>query len=258
MAALPLDTIETIVEIISIDYPQVLGPFSLVCHAFLPICRKRIFASVTLDTSCEKLFKRRINLSCIPRIAFYIQDLYFGISVTDFDDHTIPVAFKHFTRLQSVKFVFISSFSKAKGPWSSSPLRLALLYLLRLPSLVSLQVYGIEGFILEDLACCPNLQSLDLDRVEKLSTAPAAAPDAAIVLHSLSIDMGCSPMVVKVPGSRCADGQPLANFSKLTKLQVSLAGEFNIHSSQALFSLCIYLTAVEISGTCIYLFLQCV
>jgi len=215
----PLEIEETILDLLAEDDNDhsALKTCSLVCQAFLPICRKHIFGSIVLNnhsavsTSSVYLFAQLLCKR--PEIADYIRKLDCTIRVTDLTRPTLQELLRRISRLESLT---VWRHHRLIFDWSNNPLRPALLHLLYLPTLTHFRVEGIKNFVVSDLIPCTNLKYLNIG----WNTTCA-------------ID-------------RRPDGQPLINFRSLSKISVAVRSRGEDEASQELFSRCQALTDVEI------------
>ena len=150
---LPLEIEEMILDLLSEDDEvySASKTCSLVCKAFLHICRKHIFRSIVLNKvngrktrSFEQLLRET------PEIADYIRKLDYIIRIKDLTSPTIRESFKRISRLEFLT-VNAPSSSGPRHYWSNSPIRPALLHLLHLPTLTHFKVINMNDFVVSDL-----------------------------------------------------------------------------------------------------------
>ena len=155
---LPLEIEERIIDLLAEDAEGLASvkTCSLVCRAFLPFCRKHIFASVALNAgkhatppSTTPTLERL--LSTTPEIARCIRKLDYNVAVRDFTSPLIQVCLKKISRLQYLR---VQHHYRQKLDWSRNPLRPALLHLLHLPTLTHLRLFALDNFVLSDLLPC--------------------------------------------------------------------------------------------------------
>ncbi|KAF9477048.1 hypothetical protein BDN70DRAFT_995213 [Pholiota conissans] len=242
MAIIPLDIIDIIVDILSRDDPEELTSvksLSLACRAFVPACRKRIFASVGLNNhfdeeECEPrhattaMFYRR--LCSTSEISQYVRNIDYSITTDDFTDTTIPLAFEKITRLQRLQFFYypLDKKTKPKASWDKSSLRVAFCYLFQLASLTKLELFGISNFVLADLSHCVNLEKMRFSNLSTVSTpSPKGIQNTPIKLRSLGIGSNSGSM--------------------LSKLSVNLGEPEHIQATKNMVRLCNNLSKFEIS-----------
>ena len=183
----PLEIEEIILDLLAEDEDEdeghsALKTCSLVCQAFLPICRKHIFGSIFLSSSTTHAFER---LLCeTPEIADYIRKLHYYYA-NFVPNPSIQESFKRITRLEflTVRRHFPS---RLDGQWSNYPIRPALLQLLHLPTLTHFKAMSINKFVVSDLIPCVNLKYLEIDRFTSVAdeyTFPATLPKHSIQLN---------------------------------------------------------------------------
>jgi hypothetical protein len=250
---LPLEIEETILDFLAEDddgHPA-LKACSLVCQAFLPICRKHIFGSIVLNAyrtvppRTTHAFERLLRET--PEIADHIRKLDYTIHVTDFSISTLQESLKRISRLA---FLTVRD-SKLQGlDWSNNPIRPALLRLLHLPTLTHFRLNHINDFALSDLILCVNLKYLEIGLYTTWAdqiTFPAALPQHSIRLNEFVVAIGTADAIMKLCTTRRPDGQPLIDFRSLSKLTMALQRPNEGDASQELFRLCKNLTDVHIS-----------
>ena len=158
----PLEIEETIIDLLAKDR-EALKMCSLVCQAFLPICRKHIFESIVLNhrkrnSELEKYVKSSPTtheferlLHETPEIADYIRTLDYTIQIEDLTSPSIQAPLKRISRLKFLTLrVFRPSSNRSSLYWSNNPIRPALLHLLHLPTLTHFKV-NIIDFLVSDL-----------------------------------------------------------------------------------------------------------
>ena len=174
----PLEIEEKILNFLADDEGHsALKTCSLVCQAFLPICRKHIFGSITLNKyarvnpfATTHAFERLLHET--PEIADYIRKLDFRILAADLTSPSIQESLKRISRLVSLKVWDCT--------WSNNPIRPALLHLLHLPTLTHFKVTRVEEFVLSDLIPCVNLKYLDIGSCTSVAaedTFPPTLPE---------------------------------------------------------------------------------
>ena len=225
---------------------------SLVCKAFLPICRKHIFGSIVLNDFSKvspptiHAFTRLLRES--PEIADYIRNLNYNIRIADFtsqsESRSIQESLKRISRLESLT-VWQDCWSNVD--WNN-PIRPALLQLLHSPTLTHFTV-DINRFVLSDLIPCVNLKYLHIGNnltVAAKNTFPAVLPELSIQLNELVAATG-SPGVIMLCTARRPDGRPIIDFESLSKIKVNLEEINGSKVSQELFGRCPVLTKAHIS-----------
>jgi len=105
---LPLEIEEKILDLLAEDDNDhsALKTCSLVCQAFLPICRKHIFGSIALNDyqtpSPPTTHALALLLSRRPEIADYIRKLDYTIETADVTSPLIQESLKRISRLESL------------------------------------------------------------------------------------------------------------------------------------------------------------
>lgn len=252
---LPLEIEERIIDLLAEDAEGLASvkTCSLVCRAFLPFCRKHIFASVALNAgkhatppSTTPTLERL--LSTTPEIARCIRKLDYNVAVRDFTSPLIQVCLKKISRLQYLR---VQHHYRQKLDWSRNPLRPALLHLLHLPTLTHLRLFALDNFVLSDLLPCINLKNLEIERLTAVdwvdNTFSAAFRDHSVQLNHLSVGYRCSEAVIKMCRAQRPDGRALFDFSFLTDISVALDQTDDIEALQKLFERCGYLINITIS-----------
>ena len=175
---LPLELIERIIDDVAEyddDHIYKLSSIqacALVCHDFLPPCRKYIFASVTLNTaqrvSPPTSFDLNHLLSKSPHLAVCIRKLNYNVDEEEFDTERFSWLLPMFKKLVKLQKLSISYWRSGKLDWMLSSARKVLLTLLHLPTLTSISLSSIRNFSLADLASCVNLKKLRIQSLECL------------------------------------------------------------------------------------------
>ena len=262
---LPIDIEETILDILAEDSDDeegrsTLKTCSLVCHAFLPICRKHIFKSIALNhpnfegySSTTRAFDRLLRKT--PEIADYIRKLTYNIrKPADFP--SIPSIQKSLKQISRLEFFAVSDsvdpFYENALDWSNNPIRQELLHLLHLSTLTQLVVSNINNFLVSDLIPCVNLKYLSIGIYTNVPVAdkdifPAALPEHSIQLNEFEAGNRCSTTIMKLCTAQRPDGQPIIDFGSLSKITVNIEEPIDVETSQELFRRCHALTNVHIN-----------
>ena len=251
---LPLEIEETILNLLAADDQDhsALKTCSLVCRAFLPICRKHIFGSIVLNDlnvalpptnhALERLLRET------PEIADYIRKLDYTLRITNFTTSSPSIQrFESLKRISRLEFLSVRHHS---ADWSNNPIRPALLHLLHLPTLTHFKMTNIENFVVSDLLPCVNLKYLDIARYTTVAPEtmfPAALPERSIQLDEFVAGKDTSTAIMKLYTARRPDGQPIIDFGSLSKITVVLNTPNDGKASQVLFRCCHALTNVYIS-----------
>ena len=228
---------------------------SLVCQAFLPICRKHIFGSIVLNdhsvvTPPSTTYAFECLLRETPKIADYIRKLdfyYYGIA--DFPSLSIQES-ESLKRISRLEFLSVQHHNWPRLDWSNNPIRPALLHLLHLPTLTHFQMICINDFVVSDLIPCVNLQYLNIGpytTVADEDTFPAALPKHSIQLNKFVAGIGTAATIMKLCTARRPDGQPIIDFGSLSKIKVVFRNHDEGELSQELFGRCHVLTNAHIS-----------
>ena len=246
----PLDIEENILNILAEDDEghSELKICSLVCQAFLPICRKHIFESIVLNdynlarSPTTLAFER---LLCeTPEIADCIRKLDYSIRKTDLTSPSIQESLKRINRLE---FLTIQNWESVN--WRNNPIRPALLHLLHLPTLTHFKATNIKEFFVSDLILCVNLKCLEIGIKTSASaenTFPATLPHP-IQLEEFVARSGSRDVIMKLCTARRPDGQPIIDFWSLSKITVGIEVSDDIEASQELIRRCDNLTNVHIT-----------
>ena len=263
---LPLEVVEQIIDIVGAkskiykrleDLPSVKA-CALVCHSFLALCRKHIFASVTLND-----LKRRSPsptsddfyhlLSNSPHLAVYIRELEYIVNKEEFVAKRLPWLSSMFKKLVKLQVLSINKWGFNLGPgnkldWMSSSERKVLLPLLHLPTLTSISLFQIRNFTLADLAGCANLKTLEFWELE-CSTGVGkfleVLPTTPVMLECLVMDDGNLEPVHQLRHARRPDGKPIIDFSSLKEI---LATVTRLDSLTEFFEMCRNLRTIDLTS----------
>ena len=254
MPSVPLEIEETILDLLAEDDEghSALKTCSLVCQAFLPICRKHIFGSIVLNdhsvvTPPSTTYAFECLLRETPKIADYIRKLDYTILIADLTSPSIQETLKRISRLE---FLSVQHHNWPRLDWSNNPIRPALLHLLHLPTLTHFQMICINDFVVSDLIPCVNLQYLHIGLYTTAAaenTFPAALPEHSIQLNEFAAGIGTPTAIMKLCSARRPDGQPIIDFGSLSKITVSFETLSEGEALQELFRHCRVLTSVNLS-----------
>ena len=262
---LPLEVVEQIIDIVGAkseiykkrlkDLPS-LKACALVCHSFLALCRKHIFASVTLndlDQRPHSLTSDDFNhlLSNSPHLVVYIRELEYNVNKEEFVAKRLPwlsSMFKKLVKLQALSIRYWGSYSGPgnKLDWMSSSERKVLLPLFHLPTLTSISFSKIRNFALADLAGCVNLKTLDFGDLEcstGIGNFLEVLPATPVMLEWLVIDEGNVKPVHKLRHARRPDGKPIIDFSSLKEISATIS---RLDSLMELFEMCRTLHKIDL------------
>ena len=254
----PLEMEEMILDILGQDDDghSALRSCSLVCRAFLPICRKHIFRNIVLNdctvvpTATSHAFERLLRET--PEIADYIRTLDYTIPTADLISPSIQESLKQISKLELLSV----RDDDLDGPgldWKFNSIRPALLYLLHLPTLTHFQMDNINDFVISDLIPCVNLKHLNIGNnttVAAENTFPAALPENSIQLNEFIGGCGASSPSAAILNLSTAcrpDGQPIIDFGSLSKITVDIEEPDDSEALRELFKHCHALTKVSVS-----------
>ena len=235
---LPLEVIERIIDEVAED-DDLNNNFSsikacaLVCHSFLPRCRKHIFASVTLNSrrppspASDDL---RHLLSNSPHLVVYIRTLDYNVNKKEFALRRFSWLLPMFKKLVNLQKLGISYSPAALGrrlDWTSPSERKVLLPLLHLPTLTSIRLSTIRNFPLADLTSCVNVKTLQIECLEcstpnSVGNFLETLPATPVILEQLVIIEGNIKPVQQLCHARRPDGKPIVDFSSLKKISASV------------------------------------
>lgn len=237
---LPLDVYGIIIDILASDKhdPGLISvkKCSLVSQSFLPLCRKHIFATIKIDDPLGALEPSYSDsdegphhvmeefmglIKHTPAIGNYIRRLELCFEEDDeLDD--FPRTMQRLTRLESLT---ISQHNESLE-WRNLkwPVRNALLRLMHLPTLTSLTLRFIGGFLITDLVHDTNLRRLEV-KTTTFFEDPADAPPTAIILpaklvrlRELVVDP--SSGIEEIANAKRSDGHPVIDPTELTTISV--------------------------------------
>ena len=249
----PLEIEETILELLAADEDDeghsALKACSLVCQAFLLICRKYLFGRIVLNghnfrSPPSHAFERLLRET--PEIADYVRTLDYTFRIGDLTSPSIQETLMRISRLEFLALrVLHRGRDLFRFDWSNNPMRPALLHLLHLPTLIHLMMAGIKDFVISDLIPCVNLKYLKIGDVTMAAenTFPSILPEHSIQLNEFAAGSSNSALaIMKLCTARRPDGQPIIDFGSLSKISV-----YHNEVSQELFGLCHALTNVNIA-----------
>ena len=261
---LPLEVLERIIDEAAendlSDIPQFYNKLSsikscaLVCHSFLPLCRKHIFASVALNA--QRPYSPTSDnldylLSNSPHLAVYIRKLKYFVTKREFVAKRLlwllPM-FKKLVKLRKLSIIYSPAGVSARGKvldWMSSSVRKVLLPLLHFPTLTSIKLSSIDNFPLADLAYCVNLKKLkilDLECSNGVGKFLETLPTAPVMLERLEIRRSIKH-VQQLCDARRPDGKPIIDFSSLKEISATAT---RLDSLTELFGMCRNLHKIEL------------
>ena len=257
---LPLEVVELIIDNVAAgsyyisDFSRFYYDLSttkacaLVCHSFLPLCRKHMFASVSLNVPgyyFPSPTSDDLNdlLSNSPHLAVYIRRLEYHVHKKEFVRKRLPWLLPMFKKLVNLRNLSLSYTLPQRGKkfdWTLSCVRKVLLPLLHFPTLTCITLDILRNFDLADLAGCVNLKKLRVQSLE--CSAPNGVgkfmevlPATPAMLEWLAIDNGNVKPVQQLCGARRPDGKPIIDFSSLKKI---IAKVTRLDSMTELFGMC--------------------
>ena len=257
----PLEIKEMILDLLAEDDKgySTMKTCSLVCQAFLPICRKHIFGSIILNNDPDTIprpttaaihtthaFERLLRET--PEIANYIRKLDYTIEIADLSSPSIQDSLRRITRLESLTVQHLKW--RPRLDWSKNSIRPALLHLLHLPTLTHFKVTSVNNFVVLDLIPCVNLKYLDIGLHTSGAAEnifPAVLPERLIQPNEFVSKIGTPTAIMKLCTSRRPDGQPIINFGSLTKITVVVEEPDESEAALELFRRCHVLTNAHIS-----------
>ena len=179
---LPFDVIGHIIDVLFNDDTenlQYVKNFSLVCHSFLPLCRKHIFSCISINVGVPRYngeaFKQLLPES--PDIARYICKLkiYIESSNKHFRSFlSFPVS--QLTRLHSLTIPYTVTGKYVEWGKIPSSTQCSLLNLMHLPTLTHLDVAGISGFPISNLNGCTKIKHLFLREFDIIDDEATSLP----------------------------------------------------------------------------------
>jgi hypothetical protein len=245
----PLEIEEMILDFLAEDDEDhlALKTCSLVCQAFLPICRKHIFGSILLNdegklSSTTHAFDRLLRQT--PEIADFIRKLDYTLRIADL---TIPSLQESLKRISRLEFFTVLDWTHFN--WSNNPIRPALLHLLHLPTLTHFKVTNFINFAVSDLTPCVNLKYLHIGDnmiAAAENTFPATFPHP-IRLNEFVAGYNCNDVIMNLCTVRRPDGQPIIDFESLSKITLGIEYPDEGKASQELFRRCHSLSNVDIT-----------
>jgi hypothetical protein len=247
---LPLEVVNLIIDDLAKhnDKLSSIKACALVCHSFLPLCRKHIFASVTLNErqpSSPTSDDLNYLLSNSPHLAVYILNLDYHVNnKKEFLKKRLLWLLPMFKKLIKLRKLCVSYYSSRgkKFDWMSPSERKVLLPLLHFPTLTSISLKTTENFPLADLAGCVNLKNLEIQSLEcsnGVGNFLEALPPTTVMLERLKITNYGPGMGTIKPRQLCdarrPDGKPIIDFSSLKEIS---SNDVQLHSMTELFGMC--------------------
>jgi hypothetical protein len=235
---LPFDILDLIIGIVGENKViNLLKELALVCHSFLNICSKHLFATVELhdaDPLCGvpsskkgfiKLLKSR------PDVVKYIRNLSFKVnrglnSSFDHDDHPLSSILLTIPRLNCLKI------DGSLCDWNSlnSPLRSALVHLMCLPTLNHIDVSYIYNF---QLTPSVNLLRLDISNLIDGSLEFVGQSEMVPKIRDLYTSEA-TELTTKLLHAKMQDGRSAFNFVDLSLLSMSITWDEDLKNHRYL------------------------
>ncbi|KAF9482944.1 hypothetical protein BDN70DRAFT_874360 [Pholiota conissans] len=255
MPRLPLDIVETVVDILTqeddLNFSSIKA-CALVCHDFLPISRKRIFASLGINNrdtyptppyayihrTTSSRFRELLTTS--PEIADYIRDLNYRVREKDLEDDALIASLKSMMRLQSLTIRNAVS-APISWSWSTSRIRTAFVHLFRLPTFNKLSLYCIYDLIVADLPL--NLKNFTFQHLRLLLAPP---PSSQIKIYAMSIGYGCRAAIEQFYEARIENGEAVIDLTVLNSLEFELYNSDDVETLRNLLGHCTGLAHVKI------------
>ena len=257
---LPLEVVNLIIDDLAKhnDKLSSIKACALVCHSFLLLCRKHIFASVTLNA--QQSFSPSLSptsddlnhlLSNSPHLAVYVLNLDYRVNKNEFVKERIlwllPM-FKKLIKLQSLRISYMLSRSD-ESDWMSSSERKVLLPLLHFPTLTSISLTNIKNFPIADLAGCVNLKRLEIHSLKcspnGVGTFLEILPPTPAMLERLVINTGNVKPVQLLCDAQRPDGKPIIDFSSLKEIRSNIT---RLDSMTELFGKCRNLYKINLAS----------
>ncbi|KAF9485562.1 hypothetical protein BDN70DRAFT_988765 [Pholiota conissans] len=236
LPVLPLDVVGVIIENLFKLDPSSVKTCSLVCRAFLPICRRHIFETIAVkdDKGMRKLHRM---LSSTPVIASYIHKLDLPF-ITKYKPDSVSKRLAEITGLRSLS-IYNDSYGEEDEPaWNEYPLRRAILHFFCLPSFRVFTLVSVKDFFVADLAPCSNLDYLDLRDLAFTSESPPQIRFPPIKLVKLSVEGMDRSAIAHTWAAKCIDGEPFMDVSALTHLSMEVLSSSDAQAVQDLFLRC--------------------
>ena len=178
---LPFDVIGHIIDILFNDGTeglQYVKDFSLVCHSFLPLCRKHIFSCISINMGFPRNYDKgeafgRLLLES-PDIAIYVRKL--KIYIKSSNSHflvSFPVL--PLTMLQSLTISYCG-YPYLVADWAKLPssTQRSFVNLMHLPTLTHLDLKRISGFPISNI--CTNIKHLFLRELDIIDDEATSLP----------------------------------------------------------------------------------
>ncbi|KAF8968050.1 hypothetical protein BDZ97DRAFT_1800634, partial [Flammula alnicola] len=269
MPVIPLDVVDVILDALACDDEDFtsLKACSFACRAFLPLCRKHIFASITINKPKDRqcCFTPNTNtlrklLVTMPEIAGYVRKLRFGIrlgiTLNTQDFIGLPEILTRLTRLNTLILLYYGH-GNTKLDWKIMPLPItdAMLCLMNLPTLTSLELKYFKNFPISALLPHARLQHLNIeffDVAEMDDAFPAILPVAPIQLVDYTFGVECGIGPKGILESRRSDGQLIFDLTNLKKITAYCYVIEDIDVTETILRRNTHLTTIHLSGKLFY------
>jgi hypothetical protein len=237
---LPFDVIETIIAVLATVDDQDLSAVktcSLTCSSFLHLCRKHIFASISLDVfgasespfPTSPLFLKLLGTA--PEIVHFVRKLSVEVlgdkSVTEIESKKffdLAEALKRFTRIEHLTIASYQQSCLRDGivqdwPNVAECIQDAVLHLLMLPTLRDLKLTGLFHFPILELARCTHLRGLCTEtfRDPVYDQSSSTLHPRSLVLEEYDLAHRSSQAMEKLMMFEWPNGQPFLDFSHLVR-----------------------------------------
>ena len=230
---LPFDIIGNIIDILFNDDTkslQYVKDFSLVCHSFLPLCRKHIFSSITIDIG-EKPLKYRNDDEALwqllletPDIARYVHKLKICARPYEHKSKCFlePVS-PQLTGLQSLTIFNSNLWHPMLWSKLSSSSQRSLLNLMHLPTLTHLDVSRISSFPKSNLIFWANVKHLSAHDLDILDDGVASSPLCRKPLELQTLHISINDPRLLILEATCSDGRPFLDLTGLEKVSIDFS-----------------------------------
>ena len=227
----PLEVIGEIIDSLQDDLPA-LRSCSQTCLSLLPLCRKYIFRTIILTPRLHPLPRYitlfRNLLDSNPGVADYVQNLKYQVTFLDFEDEAVPRTLGKLHRIQS--FHLIGSDWHLLQP----ALQQSLSYIISLPSITRLEIYGFRLFPINMFIPGINLIDLTLSSYTNNHEYEYFAPDAVAQLQSLTLRFIDGEDAKNLMEARRSKDVPVLDFSNLRALVVDVEKHSQLAAVHAL------------------------
>jgi hypothetical protein len=241
---LPFDILELIIDIVGENKDiNLLKELALVCHSFLHICSKHLFATVELHDADPiryvasskkgfiKLLKRR------PDVVKYIRKLSYKVNShglvshlkSGLDDHLLSPILLTIPRLNCLKI------NCSNSNWNSlnSSLTSAFVHLMHLPTVNHIDLSYIHNFSLSSLTSSVNLLRLDISYLSGESPELVVQSEMMPKIREYHSSKSAW-LTTKLLHAKMQDGRPAFNFMDLRGLSMSFTWSDDVQNYQYL------------------------